>query len=347
MEIDELIREARAGRFRPVHVITGTERFLVERAVRLLKAASVGDGPRGFNDDIFHGKGVLAQSVVRAAKTMPMMAPARFVLVRDAEDIAPAELDQLATYLGEPSPSTCLVVTAEKLDGRTRFAKVAQKCGGLTEVRELKGGALRDFALRETKERGHALAHDAADTLVDSIGTDLSALDDAIERLSLYVGAGQPIPVEAVEACITRVRVDTVWSLVDAVGARDGRTAIRATRSLLADREPPLKILALLVRQLRMIGKMRDALAQGLRGPDATKAAGAPPFKARELEASAKRFNGAELAAAFRVLAETDLALKGSRVPPEITLEAAVLALCGVARLRHVATVAAAARNRL
>jgi len=347
MEIDELIREARAGRFRPVHVIAGTESFLIDRAVRLLKIASVGAGPRGFNDDVFHGKGALAQNVVRAAKTMPMMAPARFVLVRDVDDTAPTELDQFATYLGEPSPSTCLVFTAEKLDGRSRFAKIAQKSGALTEVRELKGSALRDFALRETKDRGHALGSDAADVLVDSIGTDLSALDDAIERVSLYVGPDKPIGVEAIEACITRVRVDTIWSLVDAVSARDGSKAIHATRSLLADREPPLKILAMLTRQLRMVGKMRDALAQGLRGPDATKAAGAPPFKARELEASAKRFSGPELAAAFRVLAETDLALKGSRVPAEITLESAVLALCGLARLRHVATNAAAARMRM
>lgn len=346
MEIDEVIREARAGRFRPVHVLTGTERFLIERAVRLLKVASVGEGPRGFNDDVFHGKGVKAQAVISAARTMPMMASARFVLVRDVEDLVAAELDQLATYVGDPSPSTCLVITAEKLDGRTRFAKVAQKSGALTDTRELKGVALRDFALRETKERGHALASDAADALVDAIGADLSALDDAIERVSLYVGAGKPIALESVEACITRVRVDTVWSLVDSVAARDGRMAIQATRSLLADREPPLKILALLARQLRMVGKMRDALAQGLRGPDATKYAGAPPFKARDLEASAKRFNADELAAAFRVLAETDLALKGSRVPPEVTLEAAVLALCGASRLRDVATVAAAARRR-
>jgi DNA polymerase-3 subunit delta len=346
MEIEELIREARAGRFRPVHVLTGTEHFLVERAVRLLKVATVGEGPRGFNDDVFHGKGVAAQVIVRAAKTMPMMAAARFVLVRDADELAAAELDQLATYLGEPSPSTCLVLTAEKLDGRTRFAKAAQKSGALTEARELKGDALRGFALRETKERGHALAHDAADALVDSIGTDLSALDDAIERLSLYVGAGKPITLETVEACITRVRVDTIWALVDSVGLRDGRRAIRATRSLLADREPPLKILAMLSRQLRMVGKMRDALADGLRGPDAAKAAGALPFKARELETSAKRFSGPDLEAAFRVLADTDLALKGSRVPPEIALESAVLALCGVGRLRHIATVAAGARRR-
>ena len=180
MEIDELIREARAGRFRPVHVVTGGERFLVERAVRLLKIATVGDGPRGFNDDLYQGKGTLAQTVVRAARTVPMMGPARFVLVRDVDEFAAAELDQLAAYVGEPSPTTCLVATAEKLDGRTRFAKAVQKSGALTEAKEVKGPALRTFALRETKDRGHALAPDAADALADAIGSDLGALDETV-----------------------------------------------------------------------------------------------------------------------------------------------------------------------
>jgi DNA polymerase-3 subunit delta len=346
MEIDELIREARAGRFRPVHVVTGSERFLVERAVKLLKVATVGDGPRGFNDDVFHGKGLLAQSVLRAAKTVPMMAPARFVLVRDVDEVAAAELDQLAAYVLEPSPTTCFVATAEKLDGRTRFAKAVQKAGALSEAKEMKGAALRTFALREAKDRGHTLAPDAADALADAIGADLGALDDALERLSLYVGAGRPIGLDAVEACITRVRVDSIFALVDAVSAQDGRTAIRATRSLLADREPPLRILAMLARQIRIVGKMRDALDQGLRGPDATKAAGAPPFKARELEAAARRFGAPAVQAAFRILAETDLALKGSRVPPEVVLEATVLALCGAKGLTPVASNAAAVRRR-
>ena len=44
--------------------------------------------------------------------------------------------------------------------------------------------------------------------------TDLSAIDDALERLSLYVGEGQAITLAAVEACVARVRVETIclWS---------------------------------------------------------------------------------------------------------------------------------------
>lgn len=339
MEIGELIAKARKGEHGPVHVLVGTERFLVERAVRLLREASLGDGPTGFNDDVFHGKGLSARQVVSAARTLPMMAQSRFVLVRDAEELAAAELDALVGYLEEPSPSTCLVLVADRLDGRTRFVKVAKKKKIYTEAKELRGGAVRSFVVSEARARGHVLAPAAAEAMVDALGSDLAAVDDALERLSLYVGEGKEIGLDAVEACVTRVRTDTIWALVDAVSLRDAKTALSAAGSLLADREPPLRILAMVARQLRMVAKMREALADGLRGPEAAKRAGAPPFKARDLTEAARRFTLPDLRLAFEILAEADLALKGSKRPGPVVLEEAILRLCtpnARARTAHV-----------
>jgi DNA polymerase-3 subunit delta len=92
----------------------------------------------------------------------------------------------------------------------------------------------------------------------------------------------------------------------------------------------------MVTRQLRIVAKMREALASGLRDKDAALAAGAPPFKGRELTESARRFTMRELTAAFTILAEADLAFKGSRRPPERILEEAILTLCaGRSRVRE------------
>lgn len=334
-DIQELIAEAREGRFGPVYVLYGTERFLIERATSLLKHAAVGDGIAGFNDDLFHGNaGLSAQKVIGAARTLPMMAGARFILVRDVDAAPPAELEALAAYVAAPVDTTCLVLTASKLDKRSKLAKAAG--GAAYEAKPLKGAALRRFASDEAKRRGHALTPRAADALVAAIGEDLAAIDDAAERLSLYVGPEKPIDVADVEACVTRVATDSIWQLVDAVGARNTKKALHAAGSLLADREAPLRILGMVARQLRIVARMREALASGMDDEAAALASGAPPFKARELKESARRFNLRELSAAFTTLALADLALKGSRVPPERVLEDAILSLCsGRARARE------------
>lgn len=327
-DIQKLIAGARKGEFGPVHVLVGEETFLLDRAVSYLRKAAIADGIAGFNEDLFHGQGTKAEAIVSAANTLPMMASTRFVLVRGVDQMTPTEQDGLVGYVEKPSPSTCLVLTASKLDGRGKLPKAAKKAGVLVDVASLKGAALAGFAQQEARSRGHLLAPDATQALLDAIGDDLSALDDALERLSLFVGAGAPIDIPAIESCVTRIRTETIWALVDAVSARDARRAVPALASLLADQEPPLRILSMLARQIRMVAKMREALANGLKGAEAAAAAGAPPFKAGELTEAARRFSLPQLGRTFATLSRTDRLLKGSKVPADVLITEAVLDLC-------------------
>ena len=326
VDIQTLIANAQKGEFSPVHLLSGSERFFVDRAVAALRHAAVGVGD-AWNEQTFQGKGQTASAILEAARTLPMMARVRFVLVRNVDQLAPNEQDKLAAYIKDPADSACLVLLADKLDGRSRLAKTAKEQGVFTDAEPLKQNALLGFVNIEAKTRGLLLDPRAAAALVDAIGSDLPAIDDALERLSLYVGDGARITEQAVDVCVSRVRVESIWALVDAVSQRDRRTALRATASLLSDREPALRILAMVARQLRMVARMGDALQSGMSPPDAAKAAGAPPFKARDLATAAKRFGRADLGRAFAVLAATDLALKGSRRPHDAILEGAILEL--------------------
>lgn len=327
VNVRQAISEARAGQLRPVVLLVGAETLFVERAVAAIRKAVADGGIAGFNEDLFHaGSKVDPARVVAAAETLPMMASTRFVLLRRVDLLDLDAQAAVAAYCASPSPSTAFVMTAEKLAGNTKLGKATSKCRFAADA--LKGQALREHLRLEAEERGHSIAPNAVEALLATLGEDLAALDDALERLSLYVGPGQRVDVAAVEACVTRVKVDSIWALVDAVAMRDVRQASAAAASLLSDREPPLRILALVARQLRTVARMRDALQRGLSDEDAVKAAGAPPFKARALRAAAKRFDFAELTRAFRVLAETDRLLKGSKVPGDVVLERTVLELC-------------------
>jgi DNA polymerase-3 subunit delta len=312
----------------PVVVIVGSERALAERAVGALRAFVLGQGPAGFNDDLFQGQGLSAQSVIGVARTLPMFGARRLVLVRNADAIGSAELELLGAYLQKPSPETLLVMVAEKLDGRSKFAKLARDAGAWFEAEPPRQHEMAQLAEREAQARGHRISGEASAALADALGPDLSALDDALERLSLFVGAGRPIELEHVERCVAHARIESIWTLVDAVGQRDESKALAAASSLLGDREPPLKILALVARQLRSVAKMRDALKSGLGPQEAAQRAGVPPFKARELAQAVRRFDERTLVRAFALIAEADLALKGSKVPGPRVLERTLLALC-------------------
>ncbi len=328
MSLEELVERARAGAFPPVSVISGSERLLAERAIDALKRAALGGETGGFNCDLFQGGGLSAQTVIHAARTLPMLAERRFVLVRNVDAMASGELDALCAYVQRPSPEACVVLTSEKLDGRSKLAKTALEHGCWYEALAPKPAEMPALAQREARARGHALGYEAASALVDALGSDLAAVDDALERLSLFVGPGQAIELDAIERCVMHTRSDSIWALVDAVAARNVKVALSAAASLLGHQEPPLRILALVARQLRILARVRGALRSGLKEQEAAQKAGAPPFKARELAQLARRFGDAQLGRAFRTLAEADLALKGSRVPGPRVLERTLLELC-------------------
>ena len=326
--LSDVTSRASKGSLDPVYVLVGTERLLVERAVDAVRKAVDEMGAPGFNVEVFDGKGLEASVAISAARTLPMMADKRLVLIRRFDAMTPTEQNNLAEYLKDPSDTACVVMTAEKIDGRSKLGKAAKKAGCLIDAKPLKGRELREFIRAEATARDHNIAPQAVETLLDAVGDDLAAIDDAMERLSLFVGAGQRIDADAVMQCVTRIRVESIWSLVDAIGLKDRRKGVAAAQSLLDDREPPLRLLAMVARQLRIVARMREGLSEGLRPQEAAKRAGAPPFKAADLTESARRFTADSLGQAFALIAETDRALKGSKRPPEVILQNAVLELC-------------------
>lgn len=330
--LSDVTKQASKGSLDPVYVLVGTERLLIERAVDALRKAVDAMGAPDFNVEVFDGKGLDAASVMAAARTLPMMSDMRLVLVRHADAMTPTEQNELSAYLEDPSDVACLVLTATKLDGRAKLAKTAKKRGYLIDTKPLRGRELREFVRAEASTRHHNIEPAAIEGLLEAVGDDLAAIDDAMERLSLFVGPGQRIDANAVATCITRIRVESIWSLVDAIGLKDRRKGVAAAQSLLDDREPPLRLLAMVARQLRIVARMREALSEGLRPQEAAKRAGAPPFKAADLTESARRFTADSLGEAFTLIAETDRALKSSKRPADIIVQEAVLELCAEAR---------------
>jgi DNA polymerase-3 subunit delta len=69
------------------------------------------------------------------------------------------------------------------------------------------------------------------------------------------------------------------------------------------------------------------ALRGGASPEQAAESAGAQSFKARELSAQVKNLKPSDIERWLRILAETDLSLKGSRRPPRAVLESAIMTM--------------------
>jgi DNA polymerase-3 subunit delta len=328
------IDEAKRGALRPIYLVSGDERFFRDQVVAALRASALGSGLADFNEDKFTAGEADVASILGAVRTVPMMAPKRFVLVSSIErwegsDGDAAPLDRLAEYAAAPIPETCLVLTAGKLDGRRKLASVARKQGFSVDCAELDRRELPRWIEARARVLGHAIDVEIADLLAELAGPELGSVNDALERLSLYAGPGAAIDERAVSECVVRVRAADTWAVVEAVRARDLAGALRALSEAYDPRDRGLPLLGALAWSLRQLARYQAESAGGASPDEAAKRAGVfQPFRARELAKLASAVPTRDVERWMLVLAETDLALKGSRRPPDAVLEEMLTRLC-------------------
>jgi DNA polymerase-3 subunit delta len=305
----------------PVYLIHGPELLLREDALAAISQAVLDPELADFNEDRFEAGQCSVPEVIAAAQMLPMMAERRLVVLRDVGKLKGDALKPLAEYLTDPSPSTVLVLEAEKVDmRRAPFPKI-KKVGAVVDCKAPYENRLPGWIAARVRQMGRRIEPEAAQFLAGYIGADLSNLAAELEKAAIYAGNGI-IDIEAVSETVGAGRVHTVFELTDALGDRRPAAALKALGTLLDAGEAPLKIQAIIVRHYRMLWK-----ASGARGGDLARTLGVPPFLARKLAAQVRRYGDEELSDSFRRFAQVDLDLKGGASSPRRTLEDEILML--------------------
>ena len=216
-----------------------------------------------------------------AARTVPMMATRRFVLVRGAERWDASDAD------GVPVRSPRRVRGgADRLDvhgdRRLQDRRPAQarrsrrkKQGFLVscdplDARSLPGWIAERFASKGPRHRSRrrraARGPRGAEALVGRRRRS-SGCRSTWAR-------GPPIDEDAVGACVARVRTADTWALVDAVGARDLGRALRTLADAYDPRERGLPLLGALAWSVRQLARYQAAVESGAPADEAARRAG-------------------------------------------------------------------------
>jgi DNA polymerase-3 subunit delta len=321
----------RDGEPGPLYFLHGKERYLVDRAVDLLRARVLDPRTRDFNYELFYGKEAGASRIVQAAKTLPMMARRRLILVRDADEMKADELAGLIPYVQSPAPETCLVFVGEKVDARLKFFTAFKKSGVLLKLDPLYERQLPDFVRGEARARGVQIDPTAVQMIVDEIGADLGQLADAVERLALFAGGQdggrKSIGPDDVETVVATTRQRSVFELANAVGEGARPRALAMLSSMLGARESGVRIVAMLARHVRQLWVTQELLQRTGDKFEIAQALGIPPFFVDDMMKQARRLDRARLTRMHAALYLADKNLKSSRLEDARILETLMLEL--------------------
>src|SRR5699024_1628490 len=118
--------------------------------------------------------------------------------------------------------------------------------------------------LRKRAERqGAHFTKEACDHLLALLGPHLYHLTSELDKLSLYVGANGELTAEAIDLLTSRTLESNVFALIDKVMKNKMNESFSILYDLLKQREEPIKLLALLARQFRIIFHVKELEKQG------------------------------------------------------------------------------------
>jgi DNA polymerase-3 subunit delta len=291
------------------------------------------------NTTVLDGESLTLGELQGVCDSLPFMLDRRLVIVhnyltrlggggkRDAE-----ALDALAGYL-PAMPDTVRLIFAEvdTLPKNHPILKIAGKHKeGHVQIFTGPGrGEMSGWVVQRVEAKGATIERPAADALVIAVGDDLRLLDSEIEKLAIYTGHERPIAADDVDLLVPYAGTANVFAMVDAIGRRDGRTALRGLHKLLDENAAPLYLLSMIVRQFRILIQVKELSAQGLAATTIAKRAGLHPFVAEKAQRQAMNFTMGQLEVIYARLLETDLAIKTGQMEDVLALDTLVAALCG------------------
>jgi DNA polymerase-3 subunit delta len=239
-------------------------------------------------------------------------------------------LAALADYLPRLPETTRLVFVEDgPLPAKHPILQLAQReeRGYARRFDPPKARTLPRWIKKRVRKHGGEIEPQAARHLAAVIGTDLRLLDQEIAKLVTYTGAERAITRADVEAVVPYAQAAVVFDMVDALGQRDGRTAAQTLHRLLDAGEHPLGLLAMIVRQFRLLIQVKELKAERATPRDVAKRLGIHPFPAGKLYNQATHFTAEQLETVYRHLLDTDVAIKTGEIEAEVALDLLVAGL--------------------
>jgi DNA polymerase-3 subunit delta len=316
MNIQQITRQIEQGVFPPVLLLYGEEGYLIDRIVNLILEKGVDPATRDFNLNLFNADSVEGEQVVQVVSSYPMMAERRVVILKGVQKFGKNDRERIRHYAEKPLESTCLVMTAGKIDKRTGFFKAVLKCAESVECKPLYEDKATDWIIQTFRKDDIAISLEGAAFLVEQTGTGLWNLHHEIEKVKAYTAGKPKLTLADIKGVVGYGRDYTVWDLTDQVALRKMEKALTILDRLLNAGQAPIGIIMDLAKRVQILLQMKVLLQTGTRRSNIHTALKLHPYRAKKLLEQESKFQLEELERNMEILMKADLFIKTGRMDP-------------------------------
>lgn len=275
--------------------------------------------------------------IIEETLTLPFFSDKKAVLVQNAYvftgEKAPKDLnhntDQLIEFIEKYDGETLIIfeVYQSKLDERKKLVKTLKKHANLIKIEQMTEEEIKKWMKNELHENYKDIKQDALDLFLELTGINFNIVKQELEKVILFLGDRATINKQDVHQIVNRSLEQNVFLLTDYIQKNKKSQAIQLVKDLIAMKEEPIKLLALITSNYRLFYQCKILGQKGYSGQQIAKTINVHPYRVKLALNQSRNYQLEKLLNIIDTCAETDYKLKSSYMDKQLILELFILSL--------------------
>lgn len=314
MDFQNILSELKNKNYKTVYLLEGEEPYYIDLISDYILENVLTEGEKAFNQTLLYGKDITLDTILTAARRYPMIAERQVVVVREAQNIR--DIDELASYVEKPAPSTLLVLCYKykNIDKRKKLYKAISKHGVYMESKPLYESKIPEWIINYLKTQKLGIEHKAVQMITDHIGNNLQRIVNELDKVIFSAIPGTSITVDDVEKNIGISKEYNAFEFQKALGNKDLYNANRIVNYFIDNEKSNSiqMIVSILVTYFRKV-LTYHAIENKNNESEMAQKLGVNPFFVKDYLTAGRNYTLQKAVLVISLLREYDLRSKGAR----------------------------------
>ncbi len=333
MSLEILKKQIKEEKLINIYLFTGAEEYLKKYYTNAITRLIVEEDYKEFNFITIEGK-TDTDTIISNCETLPMFSEKKLVIAKNTglfkakkgEGANPGAdkksgKDKLSDYLENMPDYTCLIFIESEIDKRIKLVNTIKKCGLIVEMDYQKPADLVKWVVKVIKSYNKNVDQMTASYIVENSEYSMTELLNEIDKLINYAEGKNDISIKDVEKVCNKTIKSRIFDLTDAISEGNNSKALSLLNDMAALKEPMQKVLFMIVRQIRMVYRIKLLRNQGVREDAAAKQLGLTPFVASKVMNVSRNLDIKVLERAMYYSLELDESIKTGKISDRIAIE--------------------------
>lgn len=339
MDYKELINNIDNGKLATVYLFKGIEKYLMDKSIELIKEKYIDKAFETLNYIVLDGKDVDFERILDACETLPFMSQKKLVIVKDINEIMEnkgIDFDKkFGDYISKLGDYLILIIIdkSDSFNSSSNIYKAVKKLGALVEFNKLKGKDLNAWVEKKFKEHNKTISYGNLTYFIQSSSysayNSLKSLYDLENEILKIINFTEKVEItkEDIDLVLSKTLDTNIFNLLTYINRRDNESALKTFNELYISNEPVQRILAMIIRQIRLMISYKLYKERGDTEGSIQKKLQIKDYEFRRVSEEASKFSKEYLLQALELILKLDIKQKTSSQDEKLALEMLIVQL--------------------